>query len=300
MKILIVDDSKAMRLLITRALKELGLGASVFLEAPDGNQALKKVEEAQPDLIFCDFNMPGMSGMEVLQTLRAREIGTRFGFVTSEASDELRRESEKHGAQFVITKPFTAAHINLALMPVLVDLGCRTMAPEDAALAGYSKAADGFPKALDVAGFLKGLLPKPVIASPIRAAAVSLAGGEVIAEFEQASDGSLIACAVCDLACAVRLGAALTLIPAGAVADAMKASLVDPGIVENLREVMNVMSRLFEGENSARVRLGAVYWPGETVPAMLAARIAKASHRVAVGLEIAGYGKGSLTLLSVR
>ena len=302
MKILIVDDSKAMRLLITRALKEIGLAGSLFLEASNGEQALKTLEEAAPDVIFCDFNMPGMSGMELLRKIRSGGIKIPFGFVTSEASAELRQEASESGALFVVTKPFTAANLSLTLAPLFASLGCQTASVDDQAPAASAAPTGGFPKAAQVAGLLKGLLPRAVAATPLPSTALPPVGGHVVAEFENVDDGQVVACAVCDLPGAIRLGAVFTLIPSGAAADAIRAGSVEPVIAENFHEVLSIMSRLFEGSGSRRVRLGAVHWPGQPLLADLADlanRIRKPGVRTDLALDIAGYGKGNLTLLSL-
>ncbi len=108
MKILIADDSKAMRMIVKRTLKKAGFGDAEIVEASDGAEALEAVERERPDLILCDWNMPNMNGLECLQALRERGDATPFGFVTSESTPEMRELAEKAGAAFLISKPFTA------------------------------------------------------------------------------------------------------------------------------------------------------------------------------------------------
>ncbi|MGZ6737691.1 MAG: response regulator [Mycobacteriales bacterium] len=108
MKILIVDDSKAMRMIVTRTLRQAGYGDHEFLEAENGVQGLELVGSAAPDLVLSDWNMPEMTGIEFLQALRAKGDTTRFGFVTSESTDAMRSLASESGALFLIAKPFTA------------------------------------------------------------------------------------------------------------------------------------------------------------------------------------------------
>ena len=299
MTILIVDDSKAMRLIITRALREIGLGGGTFLEAPDGAQALNIIQEQHPDVVFCDLNMPGMTGMELLHALRAKGLTTLFGFVTSEASTELRQEAQACGALFVVTKPFTAANIQLALAPVFAGLGGTAVAP-DSAPQVCERVNGTFPKVPQVSGLLKGLFSRPVSTNPALPTPMPPRNAHVLAEFEKMDDGAVIACAVCDVACAVNLGAAFTLIPVGAATDAIKAGLIESSIAENLGEVLNIMSRLFEGGHNHRIRLGTVHFPGDQLCAPLHARVAKPAIRTDMTIDVAGYGKGNMTLLSLK
>ena len=105
-KILIVDDSKAMRMIVTRTLRQAGFAEHAFLEAGDGAEGLALVASEQPDLVLSDWNMPEMSGIECLEALRASGSQVPFGFVTSEGSPEMRAKAANAGAIFLIAKPF--------------------------------------------------------------------------------------------------------------------------------------------------------------------------------------------------
>jgi two-component system chemotaxis response regulator CheY len=108
MKILIADDSRVMRQIVTRTLRQAGFTGHDFVEAADGRQAYEAVSTEQPDLVLSDWNMPEMTGIEVLRALRSSGVDVPFGFVTSEVTQEMRQAAESAGALFLITKPFTA------------------------------------------------------------------------------------------------------------------------------------------------------------------------------------------------
>jgi len=120
MKILIVDDSRAMRMIVTRTLKQAGFSGHTTTEASNGVEALQKIEEDTPDIVLCDWNMPEMNGIELLGKVREAKYNVRFGFITSESSAETKTLAIENGADFVLTKPFTADSMQLALEPVLV------------------------------------------------------------------------------------------------------------------------------------------------------------------------------------
>ena len=108
MKILIADDSKVMRMIVARTLRQAGYGDVEIVEAVDGADALRLLAEEGPDLVLSDWNMPQMTGLQLLQTLRAQGDTRPFGFVTSEGSEQMRTLAEQAGALFLIAKPFTA------------------------------------------------------------------------------------------------------------------------------------------------------------------------------------------------
>ena len=119
MKVLIVDDSSSMRMIVKRTLKQAGFTGLTISEAPDGAEALKKVNEDCPDLIMCDWNMPVMNGIEFLKKLREEGNAVKFGFVTTESTEPMRALAREAGAQFLIAKPFTADSFEKALRPVI-------------------------------------------------------------------------------------------------------------------------------------------------------------------------------------
>lgn len=117
MKVLIVDDSKAMRMIVKRTLGQTDVGKCTVVEAENGADGLAKVGSEKPDLVLCDWNMPEMSGIEFLKKLRETGSKVNFGFITSESGQDIRSLAIDTGAQFIITKPFTAESLNAAVSP---------------------------------------------------------------------------------------------------------------------------------------------------------------------------------------
>ncbi|HYQ16974.1 MAG TPA: response regulator, partial [Polyangiaceae bacterium] len=72
--ILVVDDSKAMRLIVRRTLRQAGFGDYEVAEAANGVEALQQIAQAAPALVISDWNMPEMTGIELLQELNARKV----------------------------------------------------------------------------------------------------------------------------------------------------------------------------------------------------------------------------------
>ncbi len=119
MKILIADDSRVMRQIVTRTLRQAGFDDHDLVEAADGQQAFELALSEKPDLIISDWNMPQMTGVEVLRKLRAAGNNVTFGFVTSECTAEMQQQAEAAGAKFFIVKPFTAERFDEVFTPIL-------------------------------------------------------------------------------------------------------------------------------------------------------------------------------------
>ena len=119
MKILIADDSRVMRQIVVRTLRQAGFGDHDLVEAADGQEAFDKATAEKPDLIISDWNMPEMTGVEVLQRLRAAGDDVKFGFVTSECTPEMQQQAESAGSLFFIVKPFTAERFDEVFASIL-------------------------------------------------------------------------------------------------------------------------------------------------------------------------------------
>jgi two-component system chemotaxis response regulator CheY len=115
MKILIVDDSKAMRMIVRRQLGEIGLADAEYIEAANGVDGIAAIKEHQPDLVLSDWNMPEMNGIEMLEALNAEGVDVKLGFVTSESQPSYKDRAVEAGALFLIAKPFNADTFKRAL-----------------------------------------------------------------------------------------------------------------------------------------------------------------------------------------
>jgi len=118
-KILVVDDSKAMRMIVTRTLRQAGFGDHPVTEAADGKLGLEALQREAFDVVLSDWNMPEMTGIELIQAVRAAKIPVRFGFVTSEGTESMRKQAAEAGADFLIAKPFTVESFEMALRGIL-------------------------------------------------------------------------------------------------------------------------------------------------------------------------------------
>ena len=113
MKILIVDDSLTTRSETMQCLRKAGFDPHDILEVSSATEALREISANPPHLLLCDFHMPGISGMALLDAVRKKPI--KFVFVTSERSEAIHQKAIAAGAHAVIVKPFTFESLARAL-----------------------------------------------------------------------------------------------------------------------------------------------------------------------------------------
>ncbi len=109
MKILVVDDFSTMRRIIKNLLRDLGFTNAD--EADDGNTALPMLQTGKYDFLVTDWNMPGMTGIDLLRAVRADDSLKSLPvlMVTAEAKRDQIVAAAQAGVNGYVVKPFTAA-----------------------------------------------------------------------------------------------------------------------------------------------------------------------------------------------
>lgn len=123
MRALVVDDSRAMRMILTRALR--GSGCEV-VEAGDGRQALDALASGPlPDVALVDWNMPVMNGLDLVEAVRREPAydALRLVMVTTENESSQVARAIEAGAQEYIFKPFTTEAVLGKLAMLGLPLG---------------------------------------------------------------------------------------------------------------------------------------------------------------------------------
>jgi two-component system, chemotaxis family, chemotaxis protein CheY len=123
MRILIVDDFSTMRRIVKNLLADLGFTNTA--EAEDGNSALTALRTSAIDFVVTDWNMPGMTGIELLRSIRADDKLKHLPvlMVTAEAKREQIIEAAQAGVNGYIIKPFTAQTLEEKLGKIFERLG---------------------------------------------------------------------------------------------------------------------------------------------------------------------------------
>ena len=123
MKILVADDSRVMRQIVIRTLRQAGFSGHDIVEAEDGVDALERAEASSPiALVIVDINMPRMNGLEFLAAFREdrRYKGVPAVILTTEAQPALVARAKSLGAQGWIIKPFDPAQLIATVHRVLL------------------------------------------------------------------------------------------------------------------------------------------------------------------------------------
>lgn len=118
-KVLVVDDFATMRRILKNILKQLGF--TNITEADDGTSALEELKKNSFDLIISDWNMPKMTGLELLKRVRSDDALKEIPFlmVTAEAQKQNVIEAVQAGVSNYVVKPFTAEAISDKLHKIL-------------------------------------------------------------------------------------------------------------------------------------------------------------------------------------
>lgn len=117
--VLVVDDMDSIRSLVNSTLNELGV-RKIYL-VPNGSVAWKQLKDARIDLIICDWDMPKMSGLELLRLVRASKPHSQIPFLMLTATTEKEKvmEAVEAGASDYLTKPFSPKDLEYRVIKLL-------------------------------------------------------------------------------------------------------------------------------------------------------------------------------------
>ena len=117
--VLVVDDMDSIRSLVNSTLNELGV-RKIYL-VPNGSVAWKQLKDTRIDLIICDWDMPQMSGLELLRLVRASKPHSQIPFLMLTATTEKEKvmEAVEAGASDYLAKPFSPKDLEYRVIKLL-------------------------------------------------------------------------------------------------------------------------------------------------------------------------------------
>jgi CheY-like chemotaxis protein len=297
-RVLIVDDSRAIQAIIQRVLQSASLGPLSIELAMDGEQALRLVNSFRPDLVISDWHMPKVGGLEMLQTLR--QIGlhdVKVGFVTTETASRHLDQARSNGALFVINKPFKDEDLLREVQAVLSGRGAEAASTDGPA----DEAARAIESDEALTRLIKSLLqdiPFRLIPAPSQTLAdlklphnlaMYMADGRKTPHALGALDAN---------ACCILGGGGAQLQPAP-VRAAMQAGAPTPEMMKFADEFMRGLAAcLTRDAGSPEVQLKAVNLlpkPFEKLSTLMSSGLARSDYR----LSVPGYGEGRLVFVRV-
>jgi two-component system chemotaxis response regulator CheY len=147
LRALVIDDSRVMRSLIMQSLRRTELADFDFTEAEDGADALAKFHAKRPDILFVDWNMPKLSGIDFVRRVRALESARHIPIimVTSEKTiGKVEEALDQAGADEYITKPFLMDDLKRTLARLIDSLAAAKAEQSAAKSPGFfSKLVGG-------------------------------------------------------------------------------------------------------------------------------------------------------------
>ncbi len=119
-KVLVVDDEPNIVLSLEFLMEQAGFEV---VTAEDGEQALARVNDSQPDLLLLDISLPGISGFDVLEQLRGKEATAQLPIImlTAHGRDVEREKGMALGADDYITKPFSTQSLVEKVKALLIE-----------------------------------------------------------------------------------------------------------------------------------------------------------------------------------
>ena len=122
LKVLVVDDQPDARALVRGMLGELGV--TQIFEAADGKEAMSFTDAAMDmiDVIICDWNMPKMTGIELLRQMRSVSYDVPFLMVTGRSDLDSVSSAKSSGVTAYIRKPFSPAHLEIKLRVIKAQM----------------------------------------------------------------------------------------------------------------------------------------------------------------------------------
>ena len=105
-RVLVADDSSTMRKIILRSLQAVGV--EDVTEAADGSEAVSLFKPGEFEMVLTDWNMPGKTGLEVIEEIRGQDANVPIIMVTTEAEKGRVMQAIQAGVSDYLVKPFTA------------------------------------------------------------------------------------------------------------------------------------------------------------------------------------------------
>lgn len=290
-RVLVVDDSRAMQAIIRRVLESQTLGRTEIETVASGEAALDALERYMPSLIVSDWHMPGMSGIELLQTLRQMgHTDLAVGFVTTETTPSLLQQALTNGAAFIVHKPFHDHELLAAVGNVLTRPA--VAAPGDVATEPVQgvRALRKF-----IQAWMPGV-PFRVIENE-KFDSTQLTSQNLLAVYSPAEGGNLCALAAANMPALCMLGGSAAQADPKDIRRAIQDGTPSPEMIESAISFFRELTPLLLGQvgvDDARFKgANLVARDFAKLRAAVDGSVSRADYR----LSIPGYGDGRLVII---
>lgn len=324
-RVLIVDDSRAMQQIVRRVLESAGHSDIETKLASDGLEALDVARYWEPDLILSDWHMPEMTGMELLTAINREMLDIKVGFVTTETSAARILEATEAGVQFIVNKPFDMATFHRAVLPVLESVRAGAGAlhdhPDDDELLSDSVEheiaeftgsdheppnANGviLPTVEQLEATVNGVARGEVFMEAVERISFTPASLPcVLALLSDPTSGHVRAVGILDLPAACILGGVFGGQGEDYVCDAIQKRTISPLLLTGCEGILKVVSEtigIVSEDVTVALHLSRANIVQQIFPKLESLLETPADERVDCDLAAVGYGQGSMTIVTSR
>ncbi|MBX2808539.1 MAG: response regulator [Cellvibrionaceae bacterium] len=302
MKILIVDDSRAMQTIIRRGIEELGYHDIETKKASSAPEGLDEIRTWEPDLVLCDWHMPKMTGLELLHAINREMLGIHVGFVTTETSPERKQEALAAGAKFFVQKPFDSATLHSAILPLIQSN------PEDEAAFEHQQAESNneesehisLPDSDALSNIIQHFCKIKVSVKQSEAFTLSEKSFPyLLALLEDPENKKIRAIIVLNIHGACVLGGAVTAIPKDKIQKSLYERAIPKAIITNCQKIIEAISiSIFDKSKLITLNFRSaniVHKPIKSIEKLLQK---SKEERIDVIINTTEYGTGRLTIIA--
>jgi CheY-like chemotaxis protein len=303
MKILIVDDSRAMQTIVRRGIEQLGYDDMEIRNANNGKEALDIIRIWEPHLVLCDWHMPEMTGFELLTALNRQMLSVQIGFVTTETSETRKQEALAAGAKFFVQKPFDYKTLHEAVLPILQGSTEGEKALEDNQPLETTEEEPNhiaLPNADTLNKILTHFSKAELLVEPTEKMVLKEYNFPcLLGLFEDPDTKKIRAVAIMDLNATCVLGACVTAIPNTRVREAIESRAVPKTILGNCNKHMAAFSTtLYDKHKLKKLNHRSINIMRRNVDTIEKLLAKPDDERIDVEVAVEGYGSGNLTIIA--
>ena len=297
MRILIVDDSKAMQTIVRKTLVSAGYVDHEFQYAINGVEALELIRKWLPDIVLSDWHMPEMSGLELLKSIKSEGLKVKVGLVTTERSRQRVKEARDAGALFIVSKPFNAQTLHEAVEEALAEED----SIEDQADQSRPQDDITLPSTKSIERVINSFSRHK--ASIVRTDDTHLdyeAVPFLTGLYEDPDSGRTVGAVIMDVAAACYIGASMRDIDVDEAVVSVDNNHIPNAIFDNAKSLINLMSTLFhDKKREVDFDVKAIHLVAEP-KGKLRSLVEKArGQKHYLDIHVESYGQGKMLLLSL-
>ncbi|WP_292955040.1 MULTISPECIES: response regulator [unclassified Neptuniibacter] len=295
MRILIVDDSKAMQVILRRGVEKIDCDSMEIQVTDDGQKALDIIRVWRPSLVLSDWHMPEMTGIELLNAINREMLDINVGFVTTETSSERVKEAKNAGAKFILNKPFNDDALHQTVLPFFTD-NTELDEHEEA----FSNNGSITLPSVDIITKILNIVSKNTVNVEIAPSATYESSWSpcLLGLFADTEENKVRAISILTLPAACILGGSIDALPASTVQSSIDDRTIPQPILDNCEKLLRVISATIKGQNNkGEMQLRSVNYVPKVFPKIESLFQKPESERVDYEISIPGYGQGSLTII---